>query len=340
MGEAAVGQAERAGPGSEAWFELERCELEDGRLVVSGAWHEVRGLRFVRPTLMAGDKEVLASLDHKPWDPGASPWVAAFPWPGDAPERDGLRLNVAPRVTVALSSGRPDGERFSRTPAPKRPRRSTQRAEIERLTTENETLRGERDQALEQRDAAVASRRRHEDEHHRLVTANEALRAERDDAIWQRDAAVAEQRREVEARERATARADRLEAERDRALKQRETALAELARTARERDEKIARITRERDEAVAQLERDRDDARRAADEEHRRREERERELALGERALAAATREVGPRLIPARAELPIERRRRLEGRELWLPRLLAGGTVVVGLIVFLNVLHG
>src|SRR4051794_3596320 len=105
MGGATAG-AREAGLGTEARFELESCEVQEGRVVVTGRWHDVRGLRFVRPTLLTGDREVLADLEHKPWDPTADPWMAAFPWDGRAPAKSSLRLSVAPRITVPLDSTR------------------------------------------------------------------------------------------------------------------------------------------------------------------------------------------------------------------------------------------
>src|SRR4051812_26938162 len=95
--------AEQTGLGTKARFELDSLEVHDDRLLVCGTWHEVRGLRFVRPTLLVDGAQVLASLDHKPWDAEGSPWIAAFPWTDDAPHPDRLRLSVAPRVTVRLS---------------------------------------------------------------------------------------------------------------------------------------------------------------------------------------------------------------------------------------------
>ena len=41
-----MGMDVEAGLGTAAWFELASCNLQDGKLVISGSWHEVRGLRF------------------------------------------------------------------------------------------------------------------------------------------------------------------------------------------------------------------------------------------------------------------------------------------------------
>jgi len=85
-------------------FELEGLDLEGDQLVVTGHWSGVRGLRFVRPMLVADDRRILATLEHKPWAPSLDrAWVAAFPWEGDEVNVDALTLAVAPQVTVALS---------------------------------------------------------------------------------------------------------------------------------------------------------------------------------------------------------------------------------------------
>lgn len=85
-------------------FELERLALEGDELVISGFWTGVRGMRFVRPTLLSDDRRILATLEHKPWAPSEdTPWTAAFPWTGGiAVDADSLALAVAPRVIVPL----------------------------------------------------------------------------------------------------------------------------------------------------------------------------------------------------------------------------------------------
>jgi hypothetical protein len=88
-------------------FELEQFEQSGGRLRVLGRWSDVRGMRFMRPTLTVGDRRVLAVLDHKPWMPEeGQTWIAEFPWEGDASDIDTTlaELAVAPSVAVALSS--------------------------------------------------------------------------------------------------------------------------------------------------------------------------------------------------------------------------------------------
>src|SRR5436190_24025197 len=86
-----------------AAFEVERVEVEDGRLIVSGWWSGVRGMRFVRPALLVNGRQLLATLEHKPWAPGGEdPWRAAFPWDAADADLSGVTLVVAPSITVPL----------------------------------------------------------------------------------------------------------------------------------------------------------------------------------------------------------------------------------------------
>jgi hypothetical protein len=101
MGDAIRPPAARAG----VTFEVERLERDGDELVVSGHWSGLRGVRFVRPTLVVGDRQVLATLEHKPWTPRADrAWTAAFPWKGRTPDASQLALAVAPSVTVPLGA--------------------------------------------------------------------------------------------------------------------------------------------------------------------------------------------------------------------------------------------
>lgn len=96
--------AQRAGVS----FELERLDLEGDELIVTGHWSGVRGLRFVRPTLLADDRRILATLEHKPWAPSLDrTWIAAFPWDRDDVELAGLALTVGSQVTVPLDGASP-----------------------------------------------------------------------------------------------------------------------------------------------------------------------------------------------------------------------------------------
>jgi hypothetical protein len=87
-----------------ASFELERVEVDDGRLVVRGWWSGLRGVRFVRPALVVDGRQVLATLEHKPWSAREDvAWIAAFPWrKTGTPELGGVTLAVAPSVEVPL----------------------------------------------------------------------------------------------------------------------------------------------------------------------------------------------------------------------------------------------
>jgi hypothetical protein len=101
MGDPIRPPAARAG----VTFEVERLERDGDELVVSGHWSGLRGVRFVRPTLVVGDRQVLATLEHKPWTPRADrAWTAAFPWKGRTPDVSQLALAVAPSVTVPLGA--------------------------------------------------------------------------------------------------------------------------------------------------------------------------------------------------------------------------------------------
>src|SRR3954452_18117342 len=97
MGDAIRPPAARAG----VTFEVERLERDGDELVVSGHWSGLRGVRFVRPTLVVGDRQVLATLEHKPWAPRADrAWTAAFPWKGGTPDAGELELAVGPSASA------------------------------------------------------------------------------------------------------------------------------------------------------------------------------------------------------------------------------------------------
>jgi len=101
-------------------FELDQFERSGDRLRVEGRWSDVRGMRFMRPTLTIGDRRVLAVLDHKPWAPEeGQPWIAEFPWEGADVDPTLAELAVAPSVAVLLSSpGVPVEPREKAVPMP------------------------------------------------------------------------------------------------------------------------------------------------------------------------------------------------------------------------------
>jgi hypothetical protein len=109
-------------PPTEVRFELQRLALQGDELVVSGFWTGVRGMRFVRPTLLCEDRRILATLEHKPWAPSDdAPWTAAFPWTGgDAVDAVSLALAVAPRVIVPLGETTTDAPAAAKAAKPAR----------------------------------------------------------------------------------------------------------------------------------------------------------------------------------------------------------------------------
>lgn len=209
-----------------AAFALERLEAADGRLIVSGRWSGVRGMRFVRPALILDGRQLLATLDHKPWAPDADPWVAAFPWDGGDVDRNRLELSVAPSVTVPL------GE-VSEAPQP--PTDEPDDQSIDRLRSEVRFLRSELDSRAEQstRLESVAARERR--------TAQDAtehrddLERVRRDAERERDSALAQLTEAVADREAAVRSRARMEVQRDEAI-------AERAAIETERDDALARV--------------------------------------------------------------------------------------------------
>jgi len=214
--------AQRAGVS----FELEGLDLEGDELVVTGHWSGVRGLRFVRPMLVADDRRILATLEHKPWAPSLDrAWIAAFPWDGAEVDVRTLTLAVAPQVTVSLSGApldppapqpRPEPERepapvapiwppapthdepepepelppaaAAPVRAPRARRAAALEAELETVTRDRDAARHDREHALAERDEARVQR--------------DEARAQRDDARAQRDEILLAYRalqREVEA---------------------------------------------------------------------------------------------------------------------------------------------
>ena len=98
------------GDTGEIAFELERYEFKgDDRVEISGRWSGVRGRRFIRPTLtvMTGGRgsRALADLEHKPWAPEEGKlWMAAFSCTVEDATALEAELNVAPDITITLSS--------------------------------------------------------------------------------------------------------------------------------------------------------------------------------------------------------------------------------------------
>ena len=337
---AGVGKGQdRAGLSQAARFAVASCELRDGELIVTGVWSGVRGLRFVRPTLLVDDRSVLATLEHKPWDPATDPWIAAFPWAGDEPDPQALRLSVAPQITVDLGAG---GAVIETEPA--RFTRDRERDnERERARAE-----AERDDALNDRARALA-----EIEELRAAERAAAGRAE----AHRRDAETARNNEQDAIRERDDALARAASAERDRDEARRS---AEHERAAREQAEaETRRLQTERDAAVREHDRARSAA--AGAEERAQDAERRAEHATvtavrARDALAAAAREIPvpedagevvTRTLPAPVApalpTPVAHRRTMAGelasaRALWPARLVAGAGVLGGFILLLKLI--
>src|SRR5919108_592650 len=122
-------------------FEVERFEwAADDRLELAGRWFDVRGRRFLRPTLdlqVDGDtRRLLATLEHKPWAAEEGDvWTAAFEWEGEVPEIDAVQLTVGPDLAVELEP--PD------TASGPRPRRKAVGRELAAARAEAKRLRRE-----------------------------------------------------------------------------------------------------------------------------------------------------------------------------------------------------
>jgi hypothetical protein len=236
-------------------------------------------VRFVRPTLLVGGRQVLATLEHKPWAQRTDrAWIAAFPWKGSTPDASELELSVAPSVTVPLgppgdtapepepepalmlvSTGEPPArERVPEPPPAAAPKRRS--GETDRMRVR--LLEQELDGAEQERDAL----RTKLEEAQLLLAAADAARVDLEANIRRerRSADVAGETRDEVARSRTAAERDRdiALAQLDEAVQDREAAVrtrtrmelaneeAMQAQTAAEAA--LARAHSERDEAQSQ----------------------------------------------------------------------------------------
>ena len=261
-------------------FEVERLERDGDELVISGHWSGLRGVRFVRPTLVVGDREVLATLEHKPWAPRADrAWIAAFPWTGRTPAASQLALAVAPSVTVALGDENPvlaepalalvsetvaveEVARAAPPPPPAGPAAeeipSTDRMRARLIAQELRDAEGERDELRAKLDRATTMLAEADAARAELESTLRRERRAADDAVGERDE-TAHGRASLE-RER-----DHALAQRDEAVKDREAAVRAHTRMELQREEAFAA----RDAAAAKLERahsERDEAHAQRDE--------------------------------------------------------------------------
>lgn len=250
MGIASHAGVARAG----ASFELERLELEDGRLVVRGWWSGVRGVRFVRPGLVVEGQRVLATLEHKPWSADADgPWTAAFPWKRGL-DVDGVTLVVAPSVEVPLDrEATPLAEEIE--PEPREPglvpaaprtvvRDMTLRDELDDVERQLDTMHAElrearahaaeREARCRELEQAVARERRAASA---ASDADDEFVRSHAMAILDRDRAMAQHAESVNDREAAVRARKRMERQRDAALMSTEAAEARRDEATAERDE-------------------------------------------------------------------------------------------------------
>lgn len=217
-----------------AAFEIDGIEVDGGRLLVSGRWSGVRGMRFMRPTLVLGHRQVLAVLEHKPWAPDSDPWIAAFPWDGGEVDRDAMELSVAPSVTVALGELR----------APVEADDAIDPVAVERLRSEVRFLRSELDER-DQRSTRLASvaddeRRAAQDAtagHDDLDRARREAERERDNALAQLEEAIADREAAVRTRTRMEAQRDEVDADRAALQAERDDVLERLAQMRARLDE-------------------------------------------------------------------------------------------------------
>lgn len=324
-------------------FELQDVESHDDRLVLRGHWSGVRGLRFMRPTLIVDGREVLATLEHKPWAPAEDrPWVAAFPWPGGDVDARRALLAVAPSVTVPVTGGpaRRAVARHATRPRPARPPAPTPAPEPAPVVeppppapTEATARPAEAGRALAERDAA---RRELEAVRAELgavraelaeaLRARDGARRERDLAVAQRDDVLRDRQAAVRVRDRAAADRDAAAAERDALASERDEALARLQEARRHREDAlIASRTLER-RLRAEL---------ASGEDREERFERpdpdDAEVPAGVRSVPAA------RVEPLLAAEP-RAATRLTSTDLWVARALGGTAALCFLVLLLTLL--
>lgn len=298
-------------------FALESLQVADDRIVVQGHWEGVRGLRFVRPTLVTGGRELLATLEHKPWAPDADPWTAAFPWDGGDVDEGDLALSVAPSVMVPLE--RPPARGPQRQPPRQSSSLDTLRDRVRSVEVERDALRGRLEEAVRDREAALRARQRMESQRDEAFAERYAAERQRDKARAERDHAIARRDEAIRDHEVATRAVRKLQDQRDAAVAAQQAAEAgrdqAVAGAVAEREQAMGSATaaREKEERVSQTAREQD--LRAA---HAAREEelaaaqaaREKELktARAERDAARAERDA------ARSELDAARAERDELR--------------------------
>ncbi len=250
-----------------ASFELDRLELDEGRLIVRGWWTGLRGVRFVRPGLVFDGRRVLATLEHKPWAVAADGgWTAAFPWKRGL-DVEGVTLVVAPSVEVPLDRDTatipadPPAEGRSFAPVtgtlPAAPetvvRDVTLRDELDGVESQLDAMHAELRDA---RAAAAEHEARCRDLEQSVARERRASYDAKDAdddlvrahamAVLDRDRALAQHAEAVKDREAAVRARTRMERQRDAALAEREDAESRRAEALADRDT----IREQRDELL------------------------------------------------------------------------------------------
>ncbi len=330
-----------------ARFELDRLELVDGqRYELEGRWFDVRGRRFMRPTLMiVEDKRpvrLLADLADKPWPAvEGEPWRASFPYPKASGELLEAELTVGPDVTIILPV--PGGRQRRRpdTPTPEQARAAAEKA---RTAARIDELLGQLSQAVQERDGAYARR-------DQLTAEREALRQEREEITAERDAArrkndeltselkAARRARGTALRARSAAlkAADAAAAAREASLAERGAAVTAGDRADTERNAALAQVQRaegERDSALAL----RDEARGERDSALAARDDALAERDALVRANAELKADLSNQIASHGAALVMRRATRARPAPERYPGLLARALVVIALLVIVVVL--
>ena len=245
-------------------FEVERFEWSsEERLELAGRWYEVRGLRFLRPTLdveVDGQpRRLLALLEHKPWAAEeGDDWLAAFAWQGERAAVGEARLTVSPDITVELEPPTLPG---GRTPKRRRTRPDPRVRQLEGERAALQTDLAAAAERVERLEAALAKEReRFDADRDSASAAQQRLEDERDRALAERDAAIGERDAVTGARDTAIADRDKAMAERESAVAERDAATGKLAGTERDRDAAYAARDKAREERNAWLSRARDAA--------------------------------------------------------------------------------
>jgi hypothetical protein len=234
-----------------AAFDVDRLNVEDGQLVVQGRWSGVRGMRFLRPTLVVDGRQILATLEHKPWAPAQEgPWTAAFPWTGDAGELDRAWLEVAPSVTVPLGRAAAPPRRPTPVIAPVPTREPVDEpARLPFSESEPEPVARPEPAAGPALEPALRAAEQRADDHARAAR---TAGADRDRALAMRDEAVRDREAALRTRDRMSRGHDEALAAVAEAERRRD---AGVAAAQRQRDERVAAAARQRDEAIAVVDR-------------------------------------------------------------------------------------